>query len=161
MQSIFEQMNLRLGEGNDLFAVMKQGWGEDWGSGIPLRDFSLCLSVHVWWLNLLWEVTATGVTSKKLPLTCLWRKDFALAQWAEEGIPDSVGAMLVAVGDEPGWMEAKIGECGWTEAYYRGAQSEGWGRVLSRQEGGGHLVIKISGPSPCPTFILQLSTQEV
>ena len=47
MQSIFEQMNLRLGEGNDLFAVMKQGWGEDWGSGIPLRDFS-CLSVHVW-----------------------------------------------------------------------------------------------------------------
>jgi len=60
MQSIFEQMNLRLGEGNDLFAVMKQGWGEDWGSGIPLRDFS-CLSVHVWWLNLLWEVTVTLV----------------------------------------------------------------------------------------------------
>ena len=48
-------------------------------------------------------------------------------------------------------MEAKIGECGWTEAYYRGAQSEGWGRVLSRQEGGGHLVIKISPifPSGC------------
>lgn len=140
MQSIFEQMNLRLGEGNDLFAVMKQGWGEDWGSGIPLRDFSLCLSVHVWWLNLpgrsqslLW-LWCSEETSKKLPLTCLWRKDFALAQWAEEGIPDSVGAMLVAVGDEPGWMEAKIGECGWTEAYYRGAQSEGfWRRVLSRQ----------------------------
>jgi len=29
------------------------------------------------------------------------------------------------------------------------------------REGGGHLVIKISGPSPCPTFISQLSTQEV
>lgn len=29
------------------------------------------------------------------------------------------------------------------------------------REGGGHLVIKISGPSPCPSFISQLSTQEV
>lgn len=41
-------------------------------------------------------VVVPGETSKKLPPTCLGRKDLASARWAEEGILDSVGAMLVA-----------------------------------------------------------------
>lgn len=52
------------------------------------------------WLLWLWW---SEETSKKLPLTCLWRKDFSLAQWAEEGIPDSGGAMLVHAGGSGRW----------------------------------------------------------
>ena len=48
-----------------------------------------------------------------------------------------------------------MGERGWAEADYRGAQSEGWGEhSCADREGGGHLAVQIrSGPSPCSTVL--------
>lgn len=115
-----------------------------------------CSGRSQWLLRLWWSEE----TSKKLPLTCLWRKDFALAQWAEEGIPDGGGAHAGAC-----WWQWEMSLAEWKPRGERAVRqrriTEGLKVKVGEEscpdrEGGGHLVIKISGPSPRPTFISQL-----